>query len=188
MRVPTLDFHNIFPQNWQDEYNPIDLISHAPRSGQASQTQCKLISKNGKDGDIEDLRMVVECFSKYDSLNFGEHKTETNIHDGLGCALVEDPKGHDGSPMTNPEGSDEERVEMNNPLKTRERTINIKDPSGIDHEILLYKVGFPLYERSPSNRLTSTLMLLVCCTTFAVPNNFVDELFKLLKETIFTQG
>ena len=27
-------------------------------------------------------------------------------------------------------------------------------------------------------------MLLVCCTTFAVPNNFVDELLKLLKETI----
>ena len=104
----------------------------------------------------------------------------------LGPALVEDPKGEDGSPMTNPEGSDEEMDEINDSLETRGRTMNIKDPSGIDHEILLHEVGTPLYEGSPSNRLTSTLMLLVCYITFVVPNNFVDELFKLLKETILS--
>ena len=106
----------------------------------------------------------------------------------MGPALVEDPKKDDGSPMTNHEGSDEEREEINDPLETRGRTMNIKDPSGIDHDILLHEVGTPLYEGSPSNRLTSILMLLVCCTTFAVPNNFVDELFKLLKETILPKG
>ena len=31
-------------------------------------------------------------------------------------------------------------------------------------------------------------MLLNCCTTFAVPNNFVDELLKLLHETILPKG
>ena len=124
--------------------------------------------------------MVAECFSKYDCLNFGGHETEATTHDGQGHALVEDLKGR----MTNPERSDEEREIMIDPLKTRGRTINIKDPSGIDHEILLHEVGTPLYEGSPSNRLTLILMLLVCCTTFAVSNNFVDKLFKLLKETI----
>ncbi len=184
MRVPTLDSHSVLSRKWQDEYSPIDLFSHAPRSGQTSQTQCKPISNDNEDGGVEVLRMVAECFSKYDCLNFGGHEIEANIYDGLGPALVEDPKEDDGSPMTNPEGSDEEREEMNDPLETRGMTMNIKDPSGIDHDILLHEAGTPLYEGSPSNRLTSTLMLLVCCTTFAVPNNFVDELFKLLKETI----
>ena len=117
MRVPTFDFHNVFPWKWQDEYNPIDLFSHAPRSGQASQTQYKPISNDGENEDIEVLCMVAECFSKYDCLNFGGHEIETNIHDGPGRALVEDPKGEDGSPMTDPEGSDEEMKEMNDPLK-----------------------------------------------------------------------
>ena len=101
MRVPTIDFHNVFPRKWQEEYSPIDLFSHAPRSGQASQTQCKSISNDGEDGEVEVLHMVVKCFSKYDCLNFGGHESEANIHDGLGPALVEDPKGEDGEPMTN---------------------------------------------------------------------------------------
>ena len=79
-----LVFHNVFPSKWQDEYNPIDLFSHAPRSGQPSQTQCKPISNDGEDGEVEVLRMVAECFSKYDCLNFDGHKTEATIHDGLG--------------------------------------------------------------------------------------------------------
>ena len=68
--------------------------------------------------------------------------------------------------MDDNEGSDSEKEEMNDPLETRGSTINIKDPSVIDHEILLREAGTPLYEGSPLNRLTSTLMLLVCCTTF----------------------
>ena len=107
MRVPTLDFHNVFPRKWHEEYNPIDVFSHAPRSGQASRTQYKPISNGGEDGDVEVLRMVAECFSKYDCFNFNGHKTEATIHDGLGPALVEDLKGEDGLPMTNPECSDE---------------------------------------------------------------------------------
>ena len=83
MRVPTLDFHNVYPRKWHDEYNPIDLFSHAPRSGQVSQTQCKPISNDGDDGEVKVLYMVVECFSKYNCLNFNGHETETTIHDGL---------------------------------------------------------------------------------------------------------
>lgn len=56
---------------------------------------------------------------------------------------------------------------MNDPMEKRGSTMNMKDPSWIDHGILLREAGTPLYEGSTSNRLTSTLMLLVCCTTFA---------------------
>jgi hypothetical protein len=79
MRVSTLDFHNIFPRKWQDEYSPIDFFSHAPKSGQASQTQCKPISNDGEDRKVEVLRMVAECFSKYDCLNFDGHEIETTF-------------------------------------------------------------------------------------------------------------
>ena len=94
------------------------------------------------------------------------------------------PDGEDGFPTNDNEGSDEEREDNNNPMETRGTTMNIKDPTGIDLEILLREAKTPLYLGSTFNRLTSTLMLLVCCTTFAVPNNFVDELLKLLNETI----
>ena len=86
--------------------------------------------------------------------------------------------------MNNNEGSDEEMEEMNDPMDTRGSTINMKDLSGIVHKILLREAGTLNNGGSPLNRLTTTLMLQLCCTTFAVPYNFVDELLKLLKETI----
>ena len=128
--------------------------------------------------------MVAECFGKYDSLNFDGHEPQATIHEGLGTALVDDNEGGDGLATNDTEGSDDERQEMNDPMETRGSTVNSEDPSGVDHFILLNEAGTPLYEGSPSNRLTSTLLILLCCTTFAVPNNFVDELLKLLKETI----
>ena len=102
-------FHNVFPWKWQDEYNPIDLFSQAPRSVQASQAHPKPISNDGEHREVEVLRMVEECFSKYDCLNFDENKIEPTIHYGLGDALVDDPKKEDGFPLINPEGSNEDR-------------------------------------------------------------------------------
>ena len=41
---------------------------------------------DGEDGEVEVLRMVVKCFSKYDCINFDGNETEDNIHDGSwGC-------------------------------------------------------------------------------------------------------
>ena len=119
---------------------------------------------------------MAECFSKYDCLNFDGHKTEATvddghdteatIHDGLEDALVEDPNMEGRSLMDDNEGSNLEKEEINDPFETRGNTMNIKDPGGIEHEILLRKAGTPLYEGSSLNRLTLTLTLLVCCTTF----------------------
>lgn len=79
----------------------------------------------------------------------------------------------------------EEGVNTNNDQMEREGTFaTVKDPTGVDMEVLLREAQTPLYGGSTSNCLTSSLMLLVSCTTFGVPNSFVDELFKLLKETI----
>ena len=155
MRVPCFDSHNVFPRKWQDEYSPIDLFSHAPKSVQSSHTQCKSISNDradGEDGEVEVLRMVAECFSKYDCINFDGNKTEDNIHDGVGDAIVADPNGEEGSPMEGNKGSNSEKEEMNDPLERRLSTMNMKDPGGIDHKILLREAGTPLYKGSPSNR------------------------------------
>ena len=73
-------------------------------------------------------------------------------------------------------------------METRGTTTNINDPSGIALDNLLREARTPLYAGSSSNRLTSILMLLSCCTTFAVPNNFVDKLLKLMHETILPKG
>ena len=72
-------------------------------------------------------------------------------------------------------------------METRGTTTNINDPSRIALDNLLREARTPLYARSSSNHLTSILLLLNCCTTFVVPNNFVDEL-KLLHETILPKG
>ena len=40
--------------------------------------------------------MVAKCFSKYDCTNFDGNKTEDNIYDGVGDAMVENPIGRRG--------------------------------------------------------------------------------------------
>ena len=128
--------------------------------------------------------MVAECFNKYDNINFEGCKTKTTIHDGVKDAMVEDHRREDGFSINDNEGSDEEGEGKNGPMESDGSTMNIKDPTSIDPEILLCEAGTPLYPGCSLNHLTSTLMLLVSCTTFVVPNNFVNELLKLLKETI----
>ena len=168
----------------QDEYSPLNLLSHAPSSGQGSQAHSKPFSNDGEVGEVENLRMVAECFNKYENVNFGKCETDNTIHVGADDALVEEPDGEDGFPTNANESSDDEREDNNDPMETRGTTMNIEDPSGVDLETLLREARTALYPGSTSNRLTSTLLLLLCCTTFAVPNNFVDELLKLLNETI----
>ena len=84
-------------------------------------------------------------------LKFDGHEIEAiaTIHDGLGHALVEDPKGDDGSLMNDPEGSDKGMEEIKDPLETRGRTMNIKDPSGMDHAILLHEAELHFMGEAP---------------------------------------
>src|ERR1700738_4007381 len=86
----------------QDEYSPIDLFSHAPQSGQRSQTHPN--TNDGQDGEVEVLRMVTESFDKYDSLNSDGHEPQATIHEGLGGAMVDDNEGEDGLAANDTEG------------------------------------------------------------------------------------
>ena len=122
--------------------------------------------------------MVAEYFNKYDNKNFVGCKTETTIHGIHEGVVIDAYKKDNGFLMNDSECSNEEKEGMNDPIETRRSTDNIKDPTGIDLEILLCEVETPLNPSSPSNRLTSTLMLLMFCTAFAVPNKFVNELLK----------
>ena len=180
MCVAWTRFPHFFSTKWQDE-NSIDLLFHAPRSGQASQTHPKPISNNG---EVEVLRMVAECSNKFDYFNFNRDVIEITIRDKLEDALVEDLKGEASFCMNNNEGSDGEMKEMNDHMEKIRSTMDNKVPTNIDQKFLLHEAETPLHAGSPLKRLTLTLMLLVWCTTFAIPNNFVDELLKLLKETI----
>jgi hypothetical protein len=96
----------------QDEYNPIDLLSHAPRSDQASQAHPTPFSDDGEVGEAEVLHMVAECFNKYDNVNFDGCETKTTIHDRVLDALVEDPNEEDNLPMNDNGSSNEEREEI----------------------------------------------------------------------------
>ena len=172
----------------QDEYSPLNLLPHAPSNGEGRQPQSNSCLDGGEIGEVDILRMVAECFNKYDNVNLGGCETNPSIHDGANNELVEVPVEDDGFPMIDNEGSDDEREDNNDPMETRGTTTNINDPSGIALDNLLCEARTPLYAGSSSNRLTSILMLLNCCTTFAIPNNFVDKLLKLLHETIFPKG
>ena len=144
---------------------------------------------DGETGKVDVLHMVAECFNKYNNVNLGGCETNPSIHDGIDDELfVEALVGNDGFPTTDNKGNDDEREGNNDPMETRGTTTNINDPSGIALDTLLREARTPLYAWSSSNRLTSILMLLVCCTTFAIPNNFVDDLLKLLHETILPKG
>jgi len=178
----------ICPWEMQDEYSPLNLLPHAPSSGEGSHPQSNPCLDGKEAEDVDVIRMVVECFNMYDNVNLGGCETNPSIHDGVDDAVDEALVEDEGFPMSDNEGSVGEREDNNDPLETRGTTMNMEDPSGIALDSLLCEVKTPLYAGSSSNRLTSTLLLLVCCTTFGVPNSFVDELFKLLHETILPKG
>ena len=54
----------------------------------------------------------------------------------------------------------------------------------VDMGELLRESKTPLYDGSPMNRLGTILMLLNLCAVYGVSNNFVDELFGLLKNEL----
>ena len=173
----------------QDEYSPLNLTPNAPSSGQGSQPPSSPSIDGGEATEVDVLRMVAECFNKYDNVNLGGYDTNPSIHDGVDVEFNEvPPVGDDGFPPRDNEGSDDGMEDNNDPMESSGTAMNIKDPSGIVLDTLLHEANTPLYAGSSSNRLTSILMILVCCTTFGVSNNFVDELLKLLQESILPKG
>ena len=56
-------------------------------------------------------------------------------------------------------------------------------PYNVEMEESMQESHTPLYEGSPMNRLGTILMLLNLCSVHGINNNFVDELFSLLKQT-----
>lgn len=175
--------------NLQDEYSPLNLVQNIERNGEDSESESNHTLDGGEVGEVDVLRMVADCFNKYDNVNLGGSETIPTHDDGVDDVVHEAAHcPEDGFVLSDNEGSDDETEERNNPMESRGTTMNMNDPSGIAVDILLRDAKTPLYVGSSSNRLTSTLMLLVCCTTFGVPNKFVDELLKLLRETILPKG
>ena len=68
---------------------------------------------------------------------------------GVGDAMVEGPNGEEGSQMEDNEGSDLEKEEMNDPLERRGSTMNMKDPGGLDYEILYAKPELHFMREAP---------------------------------------
>ncbi len=168
----------------QDEYSPLNLLPQAASSGEGSQPQPNTSVDDGETEEVRVFQMLAECFNKYDNVNLGGGENNHSIHDGIDEEFVEAPVGDDDFPRNDPEGSDDARDGINDPMEARGTSCTIDDPSGIALDTLLREARTPLYAGSSSNRLTSILLILVCCTTFGVPNGFVDELLKLLHETI----
>jgi hypothetical protein len=165
----------------QDDYTLLDLQFHRQTT---VQMEAMHEQPSANVGEVEGLRMVVECFNKYDNINVNGQGIEKITTCAVEDAPVEDFGGEDNFSMQDNDNT-YEAVDASNDAMEREGTsTNMNDPTSVDMEVLLREAQTPLYAGSTSNRLTSTLMLLVSCITFGVPNNFVDELLKLLKETI----
>ena len=59
------------PRELQDEYNPLNLLPHAPSNGEGRQPQSNPYLDGEEIGEVDILRMVAECFNKYDNVNLG---------------------------------------------------------------------------------------------------------------------
>jgi hypothetical protein len=173
----------------QDEYSPLNLTPSAPSSGQGSEPPSSPSIDSEEAGEVDVLRMVAECFNKYDNVNLGGSDTNPSMHDGFDVEFNEmAPVWDDAFTPSHDEGSENGMEDNNDPMESSGTTMNIKDPSGIVLDVLLREARTPLYAGSSSNRLASILMVLNCCTTFGVSNSFVDELLKLLHESILPKG
>jgi len=133
--------------------------------------------------EVEVLRMVSKYFNKYDNINVNGQRIENIITNPIEGALDEDIGLVDGSPKQDDNNREEELDANNDPMEREGTSTYVKDPTSVDMQVLLQEVQTLLYARSTSNQLTSTLMLLVSCTTHGISNSFVDKLLKLLKET-----
>ena len=121
----------------QDEYSPLNLLPHAPSNGEGRQPQSNPYLDGGEIGEVDILRMVAECFNKYDNVNLEGCETNPSIHDGADNELVEAPVEDDGFPTIDNKGSDDKKEDNNDPMETRGTMTNINDPSGIALDNLL---------------------------------------------------
>jgi len=138
-------------------------------------------------GEVDVLRMVTNCFNKYDTINVTGQRIDNIEHDPPEDAPAEDPSMGHGLPVQDIDNVNDGVDANNDPVEREGTSTNVKDPVGVDMNVLLREAQTPLYAGSIANRLMSTLMLLVSCTTYGVPNRFVDELLKLLKKTILSE-
>ena len=115
--------------------------------------------------EVEVVRMVNQCFKRYDGLP--ECANITPINEEM------EEEVH---------GKQEDEDEMAN-LEPRVLEED-NDDNAESMEDLLKEARTPLFKDSPTNRLQAILMLLNVCNIFGVPNACVDELLKLLKHDL----
>jgi hypothetical protein len=114
---------------------------------------------------VEVVRMVNECFKRYDGLS--RHANTTSGNEAMEEEEIATSQDED------------EMANMEVPLLEESNEEN--DDS---MEELLKEARPPLFKDSPTNRLQAILMLFNVCNIFGVPNACVDELLKLLKHDL----
>ena len=114
---------------------------------------------------VEVVRMVNECFKRYDGLPARANITSDNV------GIEEEDEGR--------QEDEDEMANMEVPLLEESNEGNDDSMEG-----LLKEARTPLFKDSPTNRLQAILMLLNVCNIFGVPNACVDELLKLLKHDL----
>ena len=118
--------------------------------------------------EVEVLRMVNECFKRYDELPARANTTSYNE------GIEEEDEGR--------QEDEDEMANMEVPLLEESNEGNDDSMEG-----LLKEARTPLFKDSPTNRLQAVLMLLNICNIFGVPNVCVDELLKLLKHDLLSK-
>jgi hypothetical protein len=122
------------------------------------------VVEDSREG-VEVVRMVNECFKKYDGLQ--GHPNTISRNGGM----EEEEEGR--------QQDEDEMANMEVPLQEE------SDEENHDSmEELLKEARTPLFKDSPTNRLQAILMLLNVCNSFGVFNACVDKLLKLLKHDL----
>ena len=115
--------------------------------------------------EVEVLRMVNECFKRYDELPARANTTSYNKD------IEEEDEGR--------QEDEDEMANMEVPLLEESNEGN-----NDSMEDLLKEARTPFIKDSPTNRLQTILMFLNLCNIFGVPNACVDELLKLFKHDL----
>ena len=127
------------------------------------ETNTEAVQDSGEE--VEVVRMVNECFKRYDGLPACANITPINEE------MEEEVHGKQ---------EDEDEMANLEPRVLEEDN----DDNAESMEDLLKEARTPLFKDSPTNHLQTILMLLNVCNIFGVPNACVDKLLKLLKHDL----
>ena len=114
-----------------DDYSPLNLTPTAPSTGQSKKHPSTLSIENREAEEVEWVRIVADCFNKYDNVHLEGCMTSPSIHEGGDLELKEmPPVKYDGLSKSYDKESVDGMEDNTDPIESSSTTMNIEDPIG----------------------------------------------------------